>query len=199
MSFLQEYQGCLQCDAYPGYNGLFARGKVVEVACWAYARRNFVDAAKTSAGVAHEAVARIKGLYAVEHEARDIDSGQRALLRQEKSVPFGRKNWLFFGSDRGGRTLVILANVLVLVQANSSESIRGHTSGTCRPTCQKSHSIESIPCFLPNNLIHETLKLKIDHGVCRTDTSGSRGIPVAWRGARPEVAIPPPEQMSRTK
>ena len=113
MSFLQEYQGCLQCDAYPGYNGLFARGKVVEVACWAYARRNFVDAAKTSAGVAHEAVARIKGLYAVEHEARDIDSGQRALLRQEKSVPFGRKNWLFFGSDRGGRTLAILASFTV--------------------------------------------------------------------------------------
>ena len=170
ISFLQEYQGYLQCDAYPGYNGLFARGNVVEVGCWAHARRKFVDAAKTSAGIAHEAVARIKGLYAVEHEARDIDVSQRALLRQEKSVPLleamkswlekqrddvlpkspmgeaitytvnqwsalnvytrdgnlaidnnraeravkpfaiGRKNWLFFGSDRGGRTLAILAS-----------------------------------------------------------------------------------------
>jgi transposase len=169
--FLNGFQGYLQCDAYAGYDEIFAqsRGKIVEVACWAYARRKFVEAEKTSPQLAHEAVARIKALYAIEHEAKGPDAVARAALRQQKAKPLleatkewldreqktalpktpiaeaityalnrwtalnaylsdgnlsidnngaeravkpfaiGRKNWIFFGSDRGGRTLATLA------------------------------------------------------------------------------------------
>jgi transposase len=172
LKFLAGFQGYLQCDAYAGYDELFkrSRGAVVEVACWAHARRKFVEAEKTSPQLAHEAVARIRGLYALEHEAKGLDAPARAALRQRKAKPqldalkawldgaqrtalpktpigealtyaanqwtaltvyvtdgnlsidnnaaeravkpfaIGRKNWLFFGSDRGGQTLATLAS-----------------------------------------------------------------------------------------
>jgi transposase len=170
-AFLAGFRGYLQCDAYPGYDALFADGRIVEVACWAHARRKFVEAEKTSPALAHEAVARIRQLYAVEHEAKDLDAPARAALRRAKATPvldtmkawldrehpralpkapiadaftylanqwaalnvyvrdgdlaidnnmaeralkpfcLGRKNWIFFGSDRGGRTLATLCSL----------------------------------------------------------------------------------------
>ncbi len=178
LAFLKDFRGYLQCDAYAGYDELFRRshGTIIEVGCWAHARRKFVDAQKTSPREAHEAVARIKQLYGVEHEAKDFDVSQRASLRQQKSVPLlsslkmwlddatltalpksplgeavtyarnqwaalnvyttdgalamdnnlaeravkpfaiGRKNWLFFGSDDGGRRLAILSSFTATCQ-----------------------------------------------------------------------------------
>jgi hypothetical protein len=178
LQFLKDFRGFLQCDAYAGYNELFqqSRGAVVEVGCWAHARRKFVEAEATSPTLAHEAVARIRQLYAIEHEAKDLDAPSRAALRQEKSKPLldalkdwldgqqrlaipktpiaealtyalnqwaalnvfvtdgnlaidnnaaeraikpfaiGRKNWLFFGSDRGGQTLATLASFTATCQ-----------------------------------------------------------------------------------
>ncbi len=89
LAFLNDFRGYLQCDAYAGYDELFRRsqGTIIEVGCWAHARRKFVDAEKTSPREAHEAVARIKQLYAIEHEAKEIDVAARRALRQEKSVP----------------------------------------------------------------------------------------------------------------
>jgi transposase len=172
LAFLKGFRGYLQCDAYAGYDELFRGppGAVAEVACWAHARRKFVEAEKTSPQLAHEAVARIRALYAVEHAAQDLDATARAALRQQQATPLldalkdwldrehraalpktpiaaaftylanqwaalnvyvrdgdlaldnnaaeravkpfavGRKNWLFFGSDRGGRTLATLAS-----------------------------------------------------------------------------------------
>ncbi len=135
-----------------------------------HARRKFVEAETTSPREAHEAVARIKQLYAVEHEAQTFDAPARAALRLAKATPLlaamkdwldrvaadalpksplgeavtyarnlwnaltvfvrdgdlaidnntaeravkpfaiGRKNFLFFGSDRGGRTLATQAS-----------------------------------------------------------------------------------------
>jgi transposase len=94
--FLAGFRGYLQCDAYPGYDGLFADGHVVEVACWAHARRKFIEAEKTSPALAHEAVARIRQLYAVEHEAANLDAPARAALRQAKATPVldALKTWL---------------------------------------------------------------------------------------------------------
>src|SRR3954453_21020773 len=41
--FLKGYRGYLQADAYSGYDRIFADsgGAIVEVACWAHARRKF--------------------------------------------------------------------------------------------------------------------------------------------------------------
>lgn len=178
LAFLKDFRGHLQCDAYAGYDELFRRsnGTIIEVGCWAHARRKFVEAQKTSPREAHEAVARIKQLYGVEHEAKDLDAAARRSLRQQKSVPLlaslkdwldphsvtalpkspwgeavtyarnqwaalnvyvtdgalamdnnlaeravkpfaiGRKNWLFFGSDDGGRRLAILASFTATCQ-----------------------------------------------------------------------------------
>ena len=172
LDFLQGFQGFLHCDAYAGYDELVrqSRGTVIAVGCWAHVRRKFVDAQKTSAREAHEAVARIGQLYAIEHAAKDLDPAARAALRQREAQPLldsfaawleaervkavprtplaeaigyainqwdtlvvylrdgrlaidnntaeravkpfaiGRKNWMFFGSDRGGRTLAVLAS-----------------------------------------------------------------------------------------
>jgi hypothetical protein len=46
-TFLAGYAGFVQGDAYAGYDALFATGAVVEVACWAHARRKFFEAQKT--------------------------------------------------------------------------------------------------------------------------------------------------------
>jgi transposase len=45
--FLADYKGYLQADAYGGYDGIYCRGDVIEVACWAHARRKFFDAKET--------------------------------------------------------------------------------------------------------------------------------------------------------
>ncbi len=101
LAFLKDFRGYLQCDAYAGYDELFRQGKgsIVEVGCWAHARRKFVEAEKTSPREAHEAVARIRQLYAIEHEAQKgtgLDAPARAALRQEKSAPLlaALKEWL---------------------------------------------------------------------------------------------------------
>ena len=41
-NWLRDYKGYLQADAYGGYDGIYAgsNGQVIEVACWAHARRN---------------------------------------------------------------------------------------------------------------------------------------------------------------
>ena len=167
--FLGEFKGYLQADAFSGYDCVFARG-VTEVACWTHARRKFVDAQTTAAGLASEALARIRALYDVEARAKDQSAAERLALRQAESVPLlksfghwieqarlqalpksplaealgyvknqwqalnvylidgdlsidnniaeralrgtaiGRKNWLFFGSETGGRTAAILTS-----------------------------------------------------------------------------------------
>jgi transposase len=97
LDFLKQFRGFLQCDAYAGYDELFrTRPHVVEVGCWAHARRKFVEAEKTNAELAHEAVARIKALYAIEHEAKNLDAAERFALRQQKSTPLldALKTWL---------------------------------------------------------------------------------------------------------
>lgn len=98
LAFLKEFRGYLQCDAYAGYDELFRQSNetVIEVGCWAHARRKFVDAQKTHPRAAHEAVARIQQLYAIEHEAKAFEASARASLRQQKSVPLlsSLKTWL---------------------------------------------------------------------------------------------------------
>jgi hypothetical protein len=71
--FLAGYHGYLQADAFGGYDGIFAgsQGKIVEVACWAHARRKFHEAQRSAGRLAHEALARIGQLYALERELRE--------------------------------------------------------------------------------------------------------------------------------
>ncbi len=175
-AFLQPFHGFLQADAYSGYDHLYAdpeRG-IVEVACWAHARRKFYEAQSSDLMRSMVMLAYIRLLYDVEREARDrqLSGGERRELRQAKSRPIlddihayleaerpkvlpkspegqaiaytlsnwaalvrycedgdleidnngaerslrgvavGRKNWMFFGSDNGGRTAAVLGSLI---------------------------------------------------------------------------------------
>jgi transposase len=178
----------LQADAFGGYDGLYAGqagGHVVEVACWAHARRKFYDARRSDHRHSARALASIKRLYDVERDATGLPARERARLRQERSAPIlvefrqwllksqaasggsvlpkspmgeaityalnqwaalcvylldgelaidnnaaenalrriaiGRKNWLFAGSDNGGRTAAVLFSLLATCQRHNVE------------------------------------------------------------------------------
>jgi transposase len=66
--FLKGYRGYLQADAYGAYDALYAKGDIVEVACWAHARRKFFDHQKLDQVYALTALAFIRQLYGVERE-----------------------------------------------------------------------------------------------------------------------------------
>lgn len=172
LRFLEGFQGYLQADAYAGYDAVYAGQKVIEVACWAHARRKFFDAMKSDAPRSRIALAYIRELYAIEkrgHDLRDLERRQlrlaeaRPLLDRlkvwldaeaEKALPksalgqaisyaraqwvaltryleegclevdnnraeralrrvaIGRKNWMFAGSDEGGRRAAIVYSLI---------------------------------------------------------------------------------------
>ena len=102
-TFLADFVGSaaspryLQADAYGGYDGIFSAGNaVLECACWAHARRRFYEARKSDVNRAHQMLAWIKLLYAVERDARELDAAQRYAMRQERSRPILYKisTWL---------------------------------------------------------------------------------------------------------
>jgi transposase len=104
MEWLADYEGYLQADAYAGYDALYATGRVVQVSCWAHARRKFYEARLTDPGRCLQAIAWIKRLYEIEREAKDaeLDVDQRGKLREDKSVPLlgDFKAWLDEQSDQ---------------------------------------------------------------------------------------------------
>jgi len=176
--FLQGYRGYLQADAYGGYDAFFkdpARG-LIEVGCWAHARRYFHKALESDQPRMGPALLLIAQLYRVEKEARPLTAEDRLRLRQLQSQPIleklhnylweiqaevlpkspegravrytlknwtaltrycedgdlqidnnaterairgvavGRNNWMFFGSDEGGKTAAVLRSFVVSCQ-----------------------------------------------------------------------------------
>ncbi|MBA3887440.1 MAG: IS66 family transposase [Acidobacteria bacterium] len=85
-AFLAPFAGKLQADAYPGYDALYRSGRVCEIACWAHARRRFVEALTTDPQAAR-VVALIQQLYDVERDAAELDVDGRQALRQGRSRP----------------------------------------------------------------------------------------------------------------
>lgn len=87
--FLSGYEGYLQADAYGGYDGIYLRSKggIIEVACWAHARRKWWEAKTTDPRRAHEALGYIGRLYQLEEAVRDATAEERWALRQEHALP----------------------------------------------------------------------------------------------------------------
>lgn len=83
--FLNGYTKLLQTDGYSGYNTLI---DVTHGACWAHARRKYVDIIKNTkkTGVARTIVDYIKELYYIEKEARALSHPDRKTLRQERAL-----------------------------------------------------------------------------------------------------------------
>jgi len=176
--FLKGYRGYLQADAYGGYDAFFkdpARG-LIEVGCWAHARRYFHKALELDQPRMGPALLLIAQLYRVEKQARPLTAEDRLGLRQLQSQPIleklhnylseiqaevlpkspegravrytlknwtaltrycedgdlqidnnaterairgvavGRNNWVFFGSDEGGKTAAVLRSFVASCQ-----------------------------------------------------------------------------------
>jgi len=87
LGWLGPWKGFLQADAYAGYDKLYARGDVIEVACWAHARRKFFDAQESDPPRSLWMLEMIRRLYAVEESIRDKSPPERLCLRQAQSTP----------------------------------------------------------------------------------------------------------------
>jgi transposase len=87
--FLVNYAGYVQADAFSGYDGIYtgSDGRIVEVACWAHARRKFYEARLSSPAEASLILEMIGRLYEVEDRARPLDDDARCMLRQTEAVP----------------------------------------------------------------------------------------------------------------
>ena len=87
LAWLGAWKGFLQADAYAGYDKLYTRGDVIEVACWAHARRKFFDVQESDAARSLWMLEMIRRLYAVEELARDKPPPEKLRLRQSQSTP----------------------------------------------------------------------------------------------------------------
>ena len=185
LAWLNGFKGYMHADAYPGYDAAYVPDGAIEVACWAHARRKFVEAERSEPELAAEILSRIRDLYRIERAAKDaaMSDDERKALRQEKATPIlellrgglavletqalpksplgkaigyaqrqwaalcvyvsdgrleidnnaaeralrgfavGRKNWMFFQREGGGRTAAILASLLRTAQAAGVEPV----------------------------------------------------------------------------
>jgi len=90
---LAGFRGFLQADGYAGFAPLYEaaagqRPPLIEVACWAHARRKLHDVhATTGSPIAAEALARIGRLFEVEREAHGLPPDERGRIRRLKARP----------------------------------------------------------------------------------------------------------------
>lgn len=210
IDFLGDYAGYVHADAYSGYDELFGRPGITEVACWAHARRKFDEALKTAPEPCSRILALIGMLYAVERQGKEsaLNAESLADLRRKESAPvldrlfselnalqksalpqsplgkavtyalnqetalriyaqdgrlsidnntaenalrplaLGRKNWLFAGSDRGGKACAI---ALSLLQSAKACGLNEHHYLTDILRRYRSHSVMRLSELLPAN------------------------------------------------
>jgi transposase len=85
---LKDFSGILQADGYSGYTKIYENGKVSEAACWAHARRKFVDLHNANQSpIAAEALDRIGALYEIEQRIHGKLPDERKSVRQAQSRP----------------------------------------------------------------------------------------------------------------
>jgi transposase len=87
-AFLKGYIGFIHADGFAGYDAIYQAG-AIHAGCWAHARRYFFDARLVSPELAHEALARIRTLYAVEADAKALHhtGTELAAYRREHAGP----------------------------------------------------------------------------------------------------------------
>jgi transposase len=87
-TFLKGYTGFVHADGYTGYNPVYAGG-ATHAGCMMHVRRYFFDARLNDPERAHEALARIRALYAVEQVAKQngLTGAALAAYRQQHAGP----------------------------------------------------------------------------------------------------------------
>jgi transposase len=224
-AFLKDYRGYLQADAFNGYDGIYleSQGRIIEVACWAHARRKFHECRRLDLARMETALAWIGKLYAVEKDLRERCQGdwkeisledraaRIAAERRQRSRPLlddfhgwletespkvlpksdtraamdytlhnwsalcvytedgwldidnnegensirglclGRKNWLFLGSDRGGRAAAIHFGLLASCKRHGHDPWRYYRDVLTRlPAMLPGASEEDLLLLLPH-------------------------------------------------
>ena len=104
LSFLKDFEGYLQADAYAGFNKLYEdQGQgalVLEIACWAHVRRRFYESAQAGgpASLAQSGLSFIQKLYKIERQAhhQSFSFLERKAWRQTHAPPVLQafKSWL---------------------------------------------------------------------------------------------------------
>jgi transposase len=208
--FLDGYRGYLQADAYAGYDAFFKNpaSGLVEVGCWAHARRYYHKALDSDQAHMGPALLLIAQLYKVEKKARLLTAEDRVRLRQSESRPIlnklhnylleietevlpkspegravrytlknwtalnrycedgdleidnnhterairgvavGRNNWIFFGSDQGGKTAAVLRSFVASCQRIGIDPFTWFKDVLSRIA---SHPITKLNELLPHN------------------------------------------------
>jgi transposase len=174
---LANFSGLLHVDGYSVYPSVIDPNEVQIVACWAHARRGFVEADGSERKLSNEAVEKIGKLFELETLGEGLDAQALQKLRSEHAPPLlddfrswcettlpkllpsgplagaigyclnrwddltryvsdgrleltnnrserairpfavGRKNWMFVGNERGGRTAAIFFSLLTTCRA----------------------------------------------------------------------------------
>jgi hypothetical protein len=103
MSMLAGWSGFLHADAYSGYDPVIhqSNGLIIEVACWAHARRYFEQALPNDSKLCGLVLEWIRQLYDIEDRALLMSDDERLALRQAESVPILRRmgEWLKVDDD----------------------------------------------------------------------------------------------------
>ena len=93
-ALLKGCRGFLHADAYGGFSNLYRSdpltgdARLVEVACWAHARRKIYEVhAATASPAAKDLLERIGDLFAIEAEILGQSPKERQAVRAEQSVP----------------------------------------------------------------------------------------------------------------
>lgn len=88
--FLKDFTGHLMVDDYAGYKSLFKRTEnpVIELACWAHARRKFFELYDSNQNTMAKAVLdRIASLYQIEAASKEITIDAREAIRKAQAIP----------------------------------------------------------------------------------------------------------------
>jgi transposase len=87
--FLAGFQGYLHADAYGGYDQIYlgSNEAIIEVACWAHARRKFFDAKNSSPRDTHQVLEWVRQLYEVEERTRELSADARREIRAAEAEP----------------------------------------------------------------------------------------------------------------
>jgi len=87
---LEGYRGYLQADAAPAYDDIFKQNaEILEVGCWAHARRYFKEAVSSAALPATQVLTWIGELYGLERQAKRqrLDEDGVRELREQRARP----------------------------------------------------------------------------------------------------------------
>lgn len=105
-NFLEGFTGYLSSDGYAGYNDMPG---IINVGCFAHARRNFADALKAmppkkddKITTTEEGLAFCNNLYSIEKTLEDATPEERYSVRMEKSRPIldDFKAWIKYQASR---------------------------------------------------------------------------------------------------